>query len=97
MHGENHDGYWTSERFFEQLKDCALITECKYPREQGYKVVWMFDHSTCHGANAKDALMATRMNAKPGRKQPHVCDTVWDGKVQKMVTALVCQRVSFKF
>ena len=84
-YGENRDGYWTSERFLEQLKDCALITEYKYPREQGYKVVWVFDHSSCHGAYADDALIASRMNAKPGGKQPLLRDTVWDGKVQKMV------------
>ena len=38
----------------------------------------MFDHSSCHGAYADDALIASRMNAKPG-------GTVWDGKVQRMV------------
>ena len=45
----------------------------------------MFDHSSCHGAYADDALIASRMNAKPGGKQPLLRDTVWDGKVQKMV------------
>ena len=68
-YGENRDSYWTSERFLEQLKDCALIAMCKYPREQGYKVVWVFDHSSCHGAYTKDVLIANRINAKPGGKQ----------------------------
>ena len=34
-YGENRDGYWTSEKFIEQLKYCAEIAGCKYPREQG--------------------------------------------------------------
>ena len=84
-YGENRDGYWTSERFLEQLEDSALIAECKYPKEQGYKVVWVFDHSSCHGAYADDALIATRMNAKPGGKQALLRDMIWDGKVQRMV------------
>ena len=84
-YGENRDGYWTSERFLEQLKDSVQIVECKYPREQGYKVTWIFDHSSCHGAYADDALLANRMNAKPGGKQAKLRDTVWEEKVQRMV------------
>ena len=84
-YGENRDGYWTSERFLEQLKDSTQIVECKYPREQGYKVIWIFDHSSCHGAYADDALLASRMNAKPGGKQTKLRDTNWDGQVQRMV------------
>ena len=84
-YGENRDGYWTSERFLEQLKYSVQIVECKYPCEQGYKVIWIFDHSSCHGAYADDALLANRMNAKPGGKQAKLRDTVWDGKIQRMV------------
>lgn len=87
-YGENRDGYWTSERFLEQLKYCVEIAECKYPCEQGYKVVWIFDHSSCHGAYADDALLASRMNAKPGGKQALLHDTVWEGKVQRMVFSI---------
>ena len=84
-YGENRDGYWTSERFLEQLKDSVRIVECKYPLEQGYRVTWIFDHSSCHGAYGEDALLASRMNAKPGGKQAKLRDTVWDGEVQRMV------------
>ena len=35
-YGENKDGYWTSERFMEQIRKCADIVQCKYPN---YKVV----------------------------------------------------------
>lgn len=47
-YGENKDGYWTPERILDQLKYCVDIVECKYPCEEGYRVVWVFDHSSCH-------------------------------------------------
>ena len=31
-YGENKDGYWTLEKFIEQIKYCADIAECKYPK-----------------------------------------------------------------
>ena len=45
----------------------------------------IFDHSSCHGAYAEDALNAHKMNAKPGGKQPAMRYTVWNGKVQKIM------------
>ena len=42
------------------------------------------DHSSCHRAFAEDALNAKVMNVKPGGAQPHMRDTVWAGKVQKI-------------
>ena len=33
----------------------------------------------------EDALNASRMNVRPGGKQPCMRDTVWAGQVQKMV------------
>ena len=41
-YGENKEGYWTSERFMTQIKDAVMIAECKYPRDQGYRLVWIF-------------------------------------------------------
>ena len=51
-------------------------------------MVWIFDHSSCHGAFAEDALNAHKMNARPGGKQPLMRDTVWQGRVQKMVFSI---------
>ena len=34
---------------------------------------------------AEDALDASKMNLKPGGKQPKMHDTIWNGKVQRMV------------
>ena len=52
-----------------------------------YKHVWVFDHSCGHKAFAPDALVASRLNRKPGGKQPAMRDTTWAGKPQKLVLA----------
>ena len=33
------------------------------------KIVWIFDHSSCHTAMPEDALIVSRMNVNPGGKQ----------------------------
>ena len=38
------------------------IAEYKYPKSEGWKHVWMFDHSSCHAAMAEDSLDVTKMN-----------------------------------
>ena len=48
---------------------------------------FVFDHSSCHGTFAEDALDASKVNLKPGGKQPRMHDTIWNGKVQKMLFA----------
>ena len=67
-YGENKGGYWNSDKFLAQIKDAAKIVDVKYPREKRYKVAWIFDNSSCHGAYADDALNVYKMNAKPGGK-----------------------------
>ena len=37
-YGESKEGYWTSERFLPQMS-----SKC-------YKIVWIFDNSSCHNA-----------------------------------------------
>lgn len=63
------------------MKHAVVIANVHYPKEEGWKVVWVFDQSSCHKAMASDALDAAKMNVNPGGKQP---DTVWGGKPQKM-------------
>ena len=84
-YGENKEGYWTSEKFMAQIEDAAKIAEVKYSRDKGYRLVWIFDHSSCHGAYADDALNVYKMNAKPGGKQPAMRNTIWCGKEYSMV------------
>ena len=82
--GENREGYWTGERFMEQVTKAVKIAEVKYPTSQGYHHIWCFDHSCNHTAFAEDALIASKMNKGPGGKQPKMRDTVWNGQPQTM-------------
>ena len=83
-YGAEKDGYWTGDKFLAQVKNAVSIAEEKYPRET-HTVVWIFDHSSNHAARAKDALIASRMNVGPGKKQPRMRDTIWQGRPFKMV------------
>ena len=84
-YGETREGYWTNEKFMKQLNKAVKIAEVKYPKADGWNLVWIFDHSSCHTAMAEDALDVTRMNVKPGGKQPKMHDTTWNGQIQRMV------------
>ena len=86
-YGEAKEGYWTSEKFMKQIKRAVEIANYKYPADEGWRVVWIFDHSSCHAAMSDDALDVNRMNVKPGGKQRIMRDGWFDGCVQKMVTS----------
>ena len=60
------------------------VAEMKHPLST-YKHIWMFDHSAGHTAFAPDALVASRLNKKPGGNQPATRDTSWNGMPQKLV------------
>ena len=87
-YGESREGYWNSSKFMKQIEEASMLAEAKYPEKDGYKLVWIFDHSSCHTAMADDALDAGKMNVNPGGKQPVMRDTVWAGKQQKMTFTL---------
>lgn len=87
-YGENKEGYWTRDKFINQIKQAVEIAEFKYPKTDGWRHVWIFDHSSCHSAMADDALDASKMNVNPGGQQRIMRDTVWQGKVQKMTYSL---------
>ena len=84
-YGANKEGYWTSDKFLQQMEKAVKIADLKYPKSEGYKITWIFDNSSCHNAYSQDALVAMHMNAKCGGKQPCMRDTMWKGKVQKLV------------
>ena len=87
-YGESKEGYWTSDRFMGQIEKAVEIAEVKYPLSEGWKQVWIFDHSSCHGAMADDSLDVSKMNVNPGGKQRVMRDGFWNGKPQKMNYAL---------
>ena len=59
------------------------VAEAKYPKEEGYRLYWIFNHSSCHTTCA-DSLNASKMNVKPSGCQPLMHDTVWNGNPQKL-------------
>ena len=82
-YGKNKEGYWNNDLFLEQMQVAIRVAEAKYP-PRVFSHVWVFDHSCGHTAYAPDALVASRVNKKPGGKQPAMRDTVWAGKPQKL-------------
>ena len=79
--GIAHNGYWTNAHVLAQCKIAVRVFEAKHPNKIGR---FLFDNSTGHNANANDALIAHRMNYRPGGKQPHMRSTVYNGRVQHM-------------
>ena len=71
-----------------QVKNAVKIADFNCPRSEGWRIVWIFDHSSCHAAMPKYALDVSKMNANPGGKQRVMRDGIWDGKPQKMNFAL---------
>ena len=86
------EGYWTCEKLMQQLEVAVKLCEYKYPKADGWSCIWVFDRSSCHTAMAEDALDVSRMNVRPGGKQPRMHDTEWAGTPQKCASILVYQR-----
>ena len=83
--GKNQEGFWTSEHLIEQVKTKAIpIFEAIFPN---CIALFAFDNSSNHVAYRSDALVASKMNLKPGGKQPKMKDTVFgpDNQHQSMV------------
>ena len=73
----------------KQVQIAVEIAEAKYPKEQGYRLFWIFDQSSCHTAYAEDALNANKMNAHPGGQQPLMHDTMWKGMLQSLTRQVI--------
>ena len=68
-YSESREGYWTSEKFMLQIEHASEIADVKYPKEEGWKAVWVFHQSSCHKVTAVDASK-TNVNRGGG-------DNVW--------------------
>ena len=84
--GAQHDGYYDSDKFCRQVTKAARIAAFKYPPER-FDVYFVFDQAKTHTAYTADALIASRMNVKPGGEQPvmRVSPFVVNGAPQRMV------------
>ncbi len=52
----------------KQMNKALRIAELRYPKKDGWRHAWSFDHSSCHAAMAPDALQVSELNVKPGGK-----------------------------
>ena len=68
----------------KQMESAVQITEAKYPKEQGYRLFWIFDQSGCHMAFGDDSLNVNRMNAKEGGSQSVMHYTTYNRKLISM-------------
>ena len=78
------EGYFNNQMLLSQVNRAITIFERKYPEAQG---LFIFDHAPSHMKRPEDALNAERMNVKDGGRQPFMKDTIWEGRVQRMVTS----------
>ena len=37
-YGENREGYWTRDKFIDQMKSAVEMAELKYPKEEGWRL-----------------------------------------------------------
>lgn len=57
------------------MKNVVRIAEVKYPKAEGRKHMWIFNHSSCHGAKADDSLNVSKMNVIAGGEA--ACNETW--------------------
>ena len=82
-YGAERGGYWTGDRFMEQIKTACDITEVKFTPST-HTLLFILDQSSCHRKYDEKALVAWNILLKDGGPR-HVRDTVWAGKPQSMV------------
>ena len=75
-------GIFTNELLLRQVQKTIDIFERVHPEARG---IFLFDNAPSHRKIADDALNADRKNVDPGRKQPRMRHTVFNGWIQKMV------------
>ncbi|KAF5186994.1 Dde family endonuclease [Thalictrum thalictroides] len=80
--GGNVDNWKLKDLIQQMTKKAIPIFETLHP---GATAVFAFDQSTAHTAYASDALLVSKMNLRPGGKQPKLCCTVFNGVEQHMV------------
>ena len=76
------DGYFTNDHLMKQVENAVKNFEKVHPDAQA---VFLFDNAPSHKKVPDDALNVEKMNVGPGGKQPVMRDTVFEGKLQKMV------------
>lgn len=80
---ETHkDGYFTNDHLIKQVEHTIDIFERIHPEATA---LFLFDNAPSHRNVSDDSLNVDKMNVGPGGRQPIIHDTVWNGRVQRMV------------
>jgi hypothetical protein len=77
---------------FEQLKRAVPIFKKAFLNCCG---VWLFDNATNHGTFAEDALVASRIQMKPGGKQPKMRDGFIHAEQRPQPMVFPCYQLHF--
>ena len=83
-YGENRDGYWTSEKFLNQVKKAVKIAEVLYPSDR-FTHLWLFDQSS-NNSNGTLCSYSPQINVSSGGIGSKMRNTIFDGRIQQMVT-----------
>ena len=67
-----------------QMKDALYIADIKYPSSE-YDIIWLLDQSSGHTKMGEDSLNASKLDKKPGGKQPQMRDILYNGKLKGLV------------
>ncbi|RPA93896.1 hypothetical protein L873DRAFT_1846931 [Choiromyces venosus 120613-1] len=92
-YGKNH--WWQGEDLVHQVLRVAIpIFESAFPGCQG---LFLFDNAPSHAAFAPDALLAKKMNLRPGGEQSILCPGIYSqlgySYAQEMVDNMGVQKV----
>jgi hypothetical protein len=77
---------------FFPIVQLILAFETAHGAGHQLEALFLIDNSQCHSAYSEDALLASRMNVKPGGKQAHMRNGwYWSGG-QKTIQICFCGR-----
>ena len=76
------DNYWDGDKMVKQAIAAAHLFKFIYPQ---CRALFAFDNAASHCAFSPDALVASKMNLRPGGKQPRMKDG-WFGGVRQSMT-----------
>ena len=76
-----NEGHWNNANFWSRWREQLILLTSSTPLIGTVRC----DQSSGHCAFKEDVLNMNRMNVNEGGAQPRMWDTVWDGKVQRLV------------
>ena len=76
------EGYFTNDHLLKQVARTVDIFERIHPVATA---LFLFDNAPSHRKVGDNALNADKLNVGPGGKQPKMRNTIWGGRIQRLV------------